>query len=200
MPDSYYCPNPEGPDWDISSGVMLGNLPNGHDLLVAGQKSGMVWAHDPDNQGALVWRSDVSRGQIVFGGAMDDENAYFAFRGGGVAALRLSDGLEKWYTPVTPQESMKTHGGFSAAVTLVPGVVFAAGLDGMLHAFNAFDGKPIWEFDTTQEFTTVNGVKAHGGSIGSAGPTVANGMLYVTSGYTGFQNGVPGNVLLAFSE
>jgi len=200
MPDSYYCPNPEGPDWDISSGVMLGSLPNGHDLLVAGQKSGMVWAHDPDAKGALVWRSDVSRGQIVFGGAMDDENAYFAFRGGGIAALRLSDGLERWYTPIEPQESMKTHAGFSAAITLVPGVVFAAGLDGMLHAFNVFDGKPIWEFDTTQEFTTVNGVKAHGGSIGSAGPTVANGMLYVTSGYTGFQNGVPGNVLLAFGE
>jgi polyvinyl alcohol dehydrogenase (cytochrome) len=200
MPDSYYCPNPEGPDWDISSGAMLANLPNGKDLLVAGQKSGMVWAHDPDNKGALVWKSDVSRGQIVFGGAMDNENAYFAFRSGGVAALRISDGLEKWYTPVTAQESMRTHAGFSAAVTAVPGVVFAAGLDGMLRAFNSFDGKPIWEYDTTPEVTTVNGVKAHGGSIGSAGPTVANGMVYVTSGYTGFQNGAPGNVLLAFAE
>jgi polyvinyl alcohol dehydrogenase (cytochrome) len=198
MPDSYYCPNPEGPDWDISSGVMLATLPNGRNLLVAGQKSGMVWAHDPDGKGTLVWRSDVSRGQIVFGGAVDDENAYFAFRSGGVVALRLSDGLEKWYTPVTAQDSMKTHAGFSAAVTVVPGVLFAAGLDGMIRAFNTFDGRPIWEYDTTQEVTTVNGVKAHGGSIGSAGPTVANGMLFVTSGYTGFQNGVPGNVLLAF--
>ena len=77
MPASYYCPDPEGPDWDISSGAMLANLPNGHRLLVAGQKSGMVWAHDPDNNGALVWRSDVSRGQIVFGGAMDDEKRLF---------------------------------------------------------------------------------------------------------------------------
>jgi polyvinyl alcohol dehydrogenase (cytochrome) len=200
MPATYYCANPEGPDWDISSGVMIANLANGKNLLVAGQKSGMVWAHDPDKKGELVWRSDVSRGQIVFGGALDNENAYFAFRSGGVAALRLSDGLEKWYTPITPQPSMSTHTGFSAAVTVVPGVVFAAGLDGMLRAFNAFDGRIIWEYDTTQEVWTVNGVKAHGGSIGSAGPTVANGMLYVTSGYTGFQNGVPGNVLLAFSE
>jgi polyvinyl alcohol dehydrogenase (cytochrome) len=200
MPASYYCPDPEGPDWDISSGAMLANLPNGRSILIAGQKSGMVWAHDPDNKGALVWMSDVSRGQIVFGGAMDDENAYFAFRSGGVVALRISDGLERWYTPVTPQESMKTHPGFSAAITAIPGVVFAAGLDGMLRAFNSFDGRPIWEYDTTQECTTVNGVKAHGGSIGSAGPTVANGMVYVTSGYTGFQNGVPGNVLLAFGQ
>ena len=70
----------------------------------------------------------------------------------------------------------------------------------MLRAFDSFDGKPIWEYDTTQEVTTVNGVKAHGGSIGSAGATVANGMVFVTSGYTGFQNGQPGNLLLAFAE
>ncbi len=200
MPASYYCPDPEGPDWDISSGAMLANLPDGHRLLVAGQKSGMVWAHDPDNNGALVWRSDVSRGQIVFGGAMDDHDAYFAFRGGGLVKLRLSDGLEKWFTPIPPQESMESHAGLSAAITLIPGVVFTSGLDGMLRAFDSFDGKPIWEYDTTQEVTTVNGVKAHGGSIGSAGATVANGMVFVTSGYTGFQNGQPGNLLLAFAE
>jgi hypothetical protein len=44
----------------------------------------------------------------------------------------------------------------------------------------------------------VNGLTASGGSIGSAGPTVAGGMLMVTSGYTGFQQGQPGNLLLAF--
>ena len=200
MPASYYCPNPEGPDWDISSGAMLATLPNGRNLLVAGQKSGMVWAHDPDKKGELVWMTDASRGQVVFGGALDEENAYFAFRSGGVAALRLTDGVEKWYTPVTTPEAMKPHTGFSAAISVIPGVVFAAGLDGMLRAFNTFDGKPIWEYDTTPEVTTVNGVKAHGGSIGSAGPTIANGMVYVTSGYTGFQNGVPGNLLLAFGQ
>jgi polyvinyl alcohol dehydrogenase (cytochrome) len=200
MPDSYYCPKPEGPDWDISSGAMLTDLPNGKRLIVAGQKSGLVWAHDPDDGGRLMWRADVSRGQIVFGGAMDAENAYFAFRSGGVAAVRLTDGLERWYTPVTPQESMSTHAGFSAAISVIPGVVFAAGLDGVIHAFSTFDGRQLWQYDTTQEVKTVNGVPAHGGSIGSAGPTIANGMLFVTSGYTGFQNGSPGNVLLAFGE
>jgi polyvinyl alcohol dehydrogenase (cytochrome) len=199
-PADYYCEAGMGPDWDISSGAMIATLPNGRNLVVAGQKSGMVWAHDPDAKGELVWRSDAARGQITFGGAMDEDTAYFAFRNGGVAALRISDGLEKWYTPITAQPSMASHAGFSAAVSLVPGVVFATGLDGMIHAFNAFDGKVIWEYDTTPEIETVNGVKAHGGSIGSAGATIANGMLFVTSGYTGFQNGAPGNVLLAFSE
>jgi polyvinyl alcohol dehydrogenase (cytochrome) len=204
MPPSYYCPDPEGPDWDFSAGAILLDLPNGRSLLVAGQKSGLVWAHDPDKKGALVWRSDISRGQIVFGGAADDEKAYFAMRGGigttaGLAAVQLSDGLEKWFTPIPPQESMSSHAGITAGVTVIPGVVFTAGLDGMLRAFGTMDGRPLWQYDTTQEVETVNGVKARGGSIGSAGTTIAGGMVYVTSGYTGFQGGSPGNLLLAFA-
>jgi hypothetical protein len=46
---------------------------------------------------------------------------------------------------------------------------------------------------------TVNGITTRGGSIGSAGITVAGGMVFVPSGYTGFQNGQPGNLLLAFA-
>lgn len=202
MPPTYYCPDPEGPDWDISSGVMLGTLQNGHDILVVGQKSGLVWGQDPDKRGEVLWRSrtDLPRGQIVFGGAMDQDTAYFAFRSGGVAAINIADGKEKWYTEVASPPEMGTHKGFSAAVSVIPGVVFAAGLDGVLRAFSTTDGKGLWNFNTVRDFDTVNGVKGHGGSIGSAGPTVADGMVYVTSGYTGFQNGVPGNVLLAFSE
>jgi polyvinyl alcohol dehydrogenase (cytochrome) len=200
MPESYYCPETtQNPDWDFSAGVMLVNLPNGKSLAIAGQKSGMVWAHDPDRKGALVWKSDISRGQIVFGGAADDQLAYFAMRGGGLAAVQLSDGVERWFTPTPPQESMSRHTGISAAVTVIPGVVFTAGLDGMLRAFNTFDGRPIWQYDTTQDIKTVNGVAGKGGSIGSAGATVVNGMVFVTSGYTGFQSGQPGNLLLAFA-
>jgi polyvinyl alcohol dehydrogenase (cytochrome) len=200
MPATYWCADPEGPDFDIASGAMIADLRNGRNLVIAGSKSGMVWAHDPDAKGSVVWRADSARGQIVFGGALEDDLAYFNFRNGGVAALRVSDGVEQWYTPIEPSESMSTHGGFSAAVTAIPGVIFAAGLDGTVHALNAFNGNPIWQFDTAKEFQTVNGVTAHGGSIGSASVVVANGMLFVTSGFTGFQNGVPGNLLLAFSE
>ena len=206
MPPSYYCPDKLGPDWDFSAGVMLVNLPNGKSLLVAGQKSGVVWAHDPDQKGALVWHSDISRGQIVFGGAADNQKAYFGMGGGnrgvppgGLAAVRLSDGLEEWYTSIPPQEFLKEHHGITAAVTLIPGVVFTAGLDGMLRAFRTLDGAPLWQYDTTQAVETINGVKAAGGSIGSAGATVANGMVFVTSGYTGFEGGTPGNLLLAFA-
>src|SRR5204862_5181299 len=121
MPDSYYCPDAKNnPDWDFSAGTMLVNLPNGKSLVVAGQKSGMVWAHDPDQKGALVWKSDISRGQIVFGGAADGENAYFAMRGSTVASVRLTDGMERWATTVQPPPQMNTHRGFSAAVSAIP--------------------------------------------------------------------------------
>jgi polyvinyl alcohol dehydrogenase (cytochrome) len=57
----------------------------------------------------------------------------------------------------------------------------------------------VWEFDTVRDFKTVNGVAAKGGSMGAAGPVVVGGTLFVPSGYLGVKNGLPGNVLLAFS-
>jgi polyvinyl alcohol dehydrogenase (cytochrome) len=202
QPDNYYCPDEkENPDWDFSAGTILVDQPNGRSLVLAGQKSGAVWALDPDNKGKVVWYSDISRGQILFGGAADEEQGYFAMRGtyGGLVAIRLRDGLERWYADIPPQESMSQHPGISAAVSVIPGSVFIGGLDGMVRAFSSFDGRPIWQYNTAKDFETINGVAARGGSIGSAGVTIANGMVYVTSGYTGFQNGRPGNVLLAFA-
>jgi hypothetical protein len=81
---------------------------------------------------------------------------------------------------------------------VVPGLVFVAGLDGRLSALSTFDGHQIWAYDTTQEVKTVNGLTARGGSIGSAGATIAGDMVFVPSGYTGFQGGQQGNLLLAF--
>ena len=201
-PDNYYCPDEkENPDWDFSAGTILVDQPNGRSMVLAGQKSGAVWALDPDNKGKVIWYSDISRGQILFGGAADEEQGYFAMRGpyGGLVAIRLRDGLERWYADIPPQESMSQHPGISAAVSAIPGSVFIGGLDGMVRAFSSFDGRPIWQFNTAKDFETINGVKARGGSIGSAGVTIVNGMVYVTAGYTGFQNGRPGNVLLAFA-
>ena len=60
-------------------------------------------------------------------------------------------------------------------------------------------GKVIWEYNTIQDFTTVNGVPAKGGSMGAAGPVIAGGVLFVPSGYVGVRQGLPGNVLLAMT-
>jgi polyvinyl alcohol dehydrogenase (cytochrome) len=89
--------------------------------------------------------------------------------------------------------------GTVAAVTVIPGVVFSDGWDGVLHALSTADGHEIWQTGTAQEFKTVNGVPGKGGSLGAPGPVVEGGKLYVGSGYIGTGNGMPGNVLLAFS-
>jgi polyvinyl alcohol dehydrogenase (cytochrome) len=77
--------------------------------------------------------------------------------------------------------------------------VFSGGWDGRLRAVAAGNGSVIWEYNTVHDYTTVNGVPGKGGSMGAPGPTVVGGMLYVGSGYVGVGNGLPGNVLLAFS-
>ena len=82
-------------------------------------------------------------------------------------------------------------------MTAVPGVAFVGSWDGHIRAYETKRGKIIWDFDTVQDFQTVNAVKARGGSINSMAPVVVGGMLFITSGYSG--NAMPGNVLLGFS-
>jgi polyvinyl alcohol dehydrogenase (cytochrome) len=76
--------------------------------------------------------------------------------------------------------------------------VFSGSVDGHLRAYSTTDGKVVWDFDTTQEFAAVNGIKGKGGAMDGPGPTIAGGMLYVGSGYSVW-GGLPGNMLLAFS-
>ena len=194
------CPDAMGPDHDFGSPPILKN-----DILIAGQKSGMVWAHDPDNKGAVLWKTPLVDntkefgGKIVWGGAADDQNAYFGLGPGGIAAVRLSDGGKKWFKALPPASAAATHPGQDGPLTATPGVVFSGGWDGVLRALSAQDGSVIWEYNTLRDFETVNGVSAKGGSMGAAGPVVAGGTLFVPSGYVGVRNGLPGNVLLAFS-
>ncbi|MCU1324980.1 MAG: cytochrome Cbb3 [Bryobacterales bacterium] len=200
------CVDKTGPDWDYSASPNLATLPDGRTVIIASPKQAVVRALDPDKGGATIWEQDIARGigggagETVFGGAVDGQTIYFGLHlGNGLVAMDLATGVEKWFKPLQTPEAMATHKGIVAAVNVIPGVLFAGGMDGMLRAVSTVDGNPIWEFNTAQEFKTVNGVTAKGGSIGAGGPTIANGMVFVGSGYVGFQNGVPGNVLLAFA-
>jgi polyvinyl alcohol dehydrogenase (cytochrome) len=199
--NSANCPKELGPDFDFGSSPILRTLPDGRHILVAGQKSGMVWAHDVDKKGAVVWKAQLvdklALGMITFGGAADDQRAYFGLRNGGVASVQFATGEKKWFTPEDDAHSSIQLHGQTAAVTAIPGVVFSGGWDGMLRAYAAEGGRLLWEYDTAHEFTTVNAVAANGGSMGAAGPVVAGGMLFAGSGYV-FGAGTPGNVLLAF--
>jgi polyvinyl alcohol dehydrogenase (cytochrome) len=107
-------------------------------------------------------------------------------------ALQLATGKIDWDAPIGADKR-----GQAGAASSIPGVVFTGGWDGILRAVD-MNGQVIWSFNTRQRFESVNGVIAIGGSLGAPGPTIANGMVFVASGYPGFQNGTPGNVILAF--
>ncbi len=195
------CPKDLGPDFDFGASPILRTLPDGHRILVAGQKSGMVWGHDPDQEGTVVWKAQLvpklALGTITFGGAADERSAYFGLKTGGVAAVQLATGEKRWFTPVAGPTAPGPRGE-TAALTVIPGVIFSGSWEGVMRAFSSDDGRLLWEYNTVREFQTANGVAAKGGSMAAPGSTVADGMLFVGSGYT-FSNGIPGNVLLAFS-
>jgi polyvinyl alcohol dehydrogenase (cytochrome) len=219
------CPNQASPDSDFGASPMLVSLGGGKRAIIAAQKSAMVYALDPDKKGAVIWKTKLGSGGIVggvqWGPAVDSEKAYVALSeaktklapdakqgvtsaldpavGGGLFALRLSDGEKLWYAkPIECGDRKPCSPAQSQAVTVIPGVVFSGSMDGHFRAYSAKDGKVIWDYDTIREFDTVDKVAAHGGAIDGPGATVVDGMVYVNSGYA-ITGASPGNVLLAFS-
>jgi polyvinyl alcohol dehydrogenase (cytochrome) len=194
------CPDELGPDMDFGNAPILRTLAGGRTLIVIGQKDGHAWALDPDRQGRVVWSRQVGLGldggggAIMWGSAADDRLGYFPVtrttKSLGLAALHLTTGEIAWRA--SPPD------GGAAPVTVIPGVAFFGASSGTLYAYSTTDGKAVWQFDTAREFVTVNGVPARGGTINAAGPVVAGGMIFMTSGYSELGIGTRGNVLLAF--
>jgi polyvinyl alcohol dehydrogenase (cytochrome) len=206
------CNSSGGPNFDIASAPMLVIRSDGKDLLIVGQKSGMVYALDPDNNGQVVWTYRAGQGGIaggiLWGSAADSQTAYFPVsdltrnQPGGLHAISLDTGLRVWYAPPSKLLCGVARYGCSQAqavgLAVMPAVVFAGAADGGFRAYSTRSGKVLWEYDTNREFETVNGVKAKGGSLMGVGPTIVDGVVYVNSGY-GTNGGRVGNVLLAFS-
>jgi polyvinyl alcohol dehydrogenase (cytochrome) len=216
--DTSLCPEKPGPDFDFGSATILRTLSNGKRLLIAGQKSGVLHALDPDNEGKIVWQQKLGKGSILggiqWGPAADSETAYAAISdvgfvpgadglqpdpstGGGLFAIQLATGEKLWSSLPEECHTPRCSPAQSAAVTTIPGVVFSGSMDGHFRAYASKDGKIIWDYDTVRDFETVNQIPARGGSLDGPGAAVAGGMLFVNSGY-GYFFGMPGNVLLAF--
>lgn len=205
------CPERQGPDFDFGASPLIARTATGRELLVVPQKSGVLYALDPDNAGAVVWEYRFGDGSALggqWGAAADARRAYVGVGGslseiqGGVHAVDLETGTRAWFAPPQPklcrggadERCFAAQGG---ALTAIAGVVFSAGADGGLRAYDANDGAVLWRVDTNREFETVNGVKANGATMDGAGPVVVDGMVFVNSGYNGIV-GRAGNVLLAF--
>ena len=222
--DKANCPEPHGPDYDLGTSANLITLPDGKRVLAIGQKSGMVWGLDPDENGRVIWSTRVGAGGLLggvqWGTATDGARVYAAVsdiaftklvvgqplapdpdKGGGLHALRADTGAILWSAPPAKACANRTNcsPAQSAAVTATPEYVLSGAVDGHLRAYATANGAVLWDFDTAGPFTTVNGVKANGGSLDAAGPTVAGGMMFVGSGY-GLYGGQAGNVLLGFAR
>ncbi len=53
------CPEEDGPDYDFGAATILATTSGGKDLVLAGQKSGEVYALDPDAGGTVLWRKKL---------------------------------------------------------------------------------------------------------------------------------------------
>ncbi|MEO8466521.1 MAG: PQQ-binding-like beta-propeller repeat protein [Gammaproteobacteria bacterium] len=221
------CPQGAGPDYDFGSSAILLDAAGQREILLAGQKSGVVFALDPTKRGDILWQTRIGKGGtnggIEWGMATDGDVVYATVsdvgrtrqdnnlldprryaldthQGGGLTALRVKDGSKVWYAAPQPCPASAPVGCSPAqpgAVSQIPGVVFATSYDGHIRAHATADGRVLWDYATARSFTTVNQVPASGGSIDGPGPVVVNGLLLVSSGYPR-NGGMPGNVLLAF--
>ncbi len=210
--DQINCPEGETPDVDFGASPILVDLKGGRQILLAPQKSGITYALDPDRKGETLWQQQV--GEVRWGAAADEERLYAAAASvgmgrlskagidpktvGTVSAVDLNSGKKLWSVSPLGCDERPCGQSRPAAITAIPGVVFSGSVDGRLRAYSTQDGKILWDYDTAIEYKAVNGVRAKGGSIDSAGPAVVGGMLFANSGYARM-GAAAGNVLLAFS-
>lgn len=236
------CPENAGGDFDFGASIIIAQKPDGSEVLLAGQKSGEVFALNPDTrstEGEVLWRNRISlgttNGGIHWGMALsgqrlvvpvadpERERAGYTPRPG-LYALDVATGELLWKQPVARGcqiaeknkpliglENLRAterpalvelyqcsfYYGLSAAATATPELAFSAALDGTLRAYDIVSGEILWQTQTAQPFTTINGIAGHGGAIDVSGQVLADGWLYVQSGYSMFGQ-LPGNVLLAY--
>lgn len=222
-PRAANCPEVLGPDFALGASPILHTQADGRQLLLAGQKSGILWALDPADNGRIVWQTRLSPGSalggIEFGPAADQDKVYVAISDviagpdgkPGLYALNIKDGSIAWQaqSPTLPcrWDNTYCHPAISQAVTVIPGVVFAGAMNGRFRAYDSETGEVIWEHDTAASpMTSVLGEEVYGGVMDGAGPTIVDGVVYVHSGYAGRQSADPrdmtgrdGNVLIAYS-
>lgn len=184
--------NPQCSDLDVDFGTapVFVKGPGGKQVVVAGQKSGWAYALDPAT-GKLAWKTEVGPGGklggLEFGLASDGERVYGGIsnhpKQGSISALDGVTGKLLWQTPDPTNKA--NFGPISVSGKGNNRLVWAGSVSGFVRAYDGASGKILWEFDT-------------GGAVGG-GIAVADGVMYVGSGYTFLRIGKANNKLYAFS-
>ena len=211
-------------DVDFGASMILAQRSDGSDVILAGQKSGTLWALDPDKKGEVVWREQFGTGSpgggIHWGIAYDGRHAFAPINrayntptpppGGaekpGIHAVDVMTGKRVWTfaaeADCAGERKTRVNGcesriGLSGAPTVIDGAVVQGSVDGILRIFDAQSGEVLFRYNTARDFDSINGIPAKGGSIDNATIVASHGLLLVSSGYSLF-NETPGNVVLAF--
>jgi len=212
------CPKENGPDLDVAASPLLID-DGGRSFLVAGQKSGVVHGLDLDS-GKVLWRTRLghggTQGGVHFGMASEGRSVFVPINdmadthdgrkydariaGPGLHAIDAANGKILWRAIAKNgcNDLPNCDPGISAAVTAIPGVVFAGHLDGSFRAYDARSGKILWSYDTRRPVKTISGAEGKGGGMSGPGAAVAGGYVVVNSGY-GLYYHMPGNLLLVFA-
>jgi polyvinyl alcohol dehydrogenase (cytochrome) len=219
------CP---GPDHDYGSSVLLEKLDNGRELLLAGQKSGVVYALDPDRKGEILWQVRVGQGGtnggVQWGMASDGQRVYAATSdvtrstaanadpldprpqladpnvGGGLTALRIATGEKAWFAPPIVCAAGAKPGCSPAQPQAVTAIPGVVFSGSLDGHLRAYSAE---EGRILWDFDTVRDYETVNGVHASGGSL--NGPGAVVAGGMLFVNSgyarlgsIPGNVLLAF--
>ena len=174
-----------------------------------GNLGGIHWGIATDEELIYIPVSDIQSRELTFDDLADLANAQTIFAPDGAEpglfALELDTGVTRWFTQptrITPLSEQRPV-ILSAAITLANGLVYTAGLDGVIRVYDSADGVQRWEANTAISVAGVNGETGNGGTIDSGGPVVAADFLYINSGYTTFGQestwfAGPGNAFMAY--
>lgn len=212
----------DGRDYDFGAGAILATTTSGKDIVLAGQKSGHVWALEAET-GKVLWSQRIGEGTVLGGihwGIAQTGNLVIApindphmntEQGwkpkAGVFAFDIATGKPAWSYAAQPNcvgerakavASCDTKYGFSPAPVVIDGAVVGGTLGGEVIILDAANGAVINRIDTVRPIPTLNKeVAGKGGSIDAHGISAGAGMLFINSGYGSFGQ-TPGNVLIAY--
>jgi polyvinyl alcohol dehydrogenase (cytochrome) len=219
------CP---GPDFDYGSSVILEKLGDGREVLIAGQKSGVVYALDPDRKGESLWQARVGQGGtnggVQWGMASDGQRVYAATSdskrsplpntdpldpfpaagdpkiGGGLTALRVTTGEKVWFAPPIICEAGAPSGCSPAQSAAVTAIPGVVFSGSLDGHLRAYSAE---EGRVLWDFNTVRDYATVNGVRARGGSLNGPGAVIVNGMLfvnSGYARlgGIPGNVLLAF--